>query len=191
MDLIAKLGVPRDKIYPFVRDSLMKKDLDYVAMLRVLFEYFEIKVTDSVVNLIALSWYDENDSVQWVWKAEHRLQDLRRSGVQLVLITNTTAPGWNQANRKLKLEEYFHKLFLSCHARRTKPNPEVWIEVQSWYPDLSPSQFYMVGDSEEDDLRVPRSMGWNTYLVQSSHDLKGVVDDVLELWRVLGIGRWC
>jgi FMN phosphatase YigB (HAD superfamily) len=79
-------------------------------------------------------------------------------------VSNLTQPGWEAVERRLNVSQYFDHLHLSWQQERCKPDPVVWQTVRGWYPDTQ--EFWMVGDSLEDDLLVPQGMGWEVFQVK-------------------------
>ncbi|OGG57407.1 hypothetical protein A2853_04250 [Candidatus Kaiserbacteria bacterium RIFCSPHIGHO2_01_FULL_55_17] len=172
--VLTGLGAPSHEIYPFVRDTLMASSLGYEQLALALLERFRIGASREAARLIAELWSLENSSARWLKNAERALHKSRTPGTSLVLVTNTTAPAWSQVDAKLGVASHFDRLFLSFNRHVAKPSPTVWQEVEGWYQDVPPERFWMVGDREEDDLRVPKSRGWNTVHIQSERDLKSV-----------------
>ena len=176
-NMLTELGVARDKIYPYVRDNLMSQQLTYREMVAALLKYFDLKSSDSLIKRLKSAWVTDNGQVAWFDEAIAVLRNLKQEQAKLVLVTNTTLPGWLAVESKLKVSQYFDHLFLSWQEGISKPNQIVWRRVQSWFPDTQPENFLMIGDNQDDDLAMPKKMGWNVKLVnKDGNNLTEIVE---------------
>jgi putative hydrolase of the HAD superfamily len=165
-EALISLGIERSEIYPVVRDKLMTRSLDQEEMISFLFDHFELSGFFVERQEALKDWRRDNSSAQWLPGAKKLLLRLKKQGSALVLVTNVTKPGWQAVESKLQISRYFDRLFLSFEQQVTKPNPEVWHRVMSWYPGLKPEHFTMIGDRLDDDLWVPANLGWKTRQVK-------------------------
>ena len=167
-----KYALTKDGVYAYVRDNLMCRAVSsFEEMTKLLFSRFvpdepcTTRIVDSVANNVEWYWRVGSGSTEWIESSfPEKLNRLRDSGHKVVLITNCTFSAWQKIQSKV--ERYFDFCFVSSIEGFSKPDQRVWEKVESWFPERG--RFTMVGDSEENDLIVPRSRGWKTI---PAHDM--------------------
>ncbi|KKP59257.1 MAG: hypothetical protein UR53_C0004G0010 [Candidatus Magasanikbacteria bacterium GW2011_GWC2_34_16] len=174
-DVLVQLGVDRKLIYPVVRDCLMTGKFSYRTMVDFLFDHFQIIGCVSERRKATNCWERDNQSARWFTRATELVARLRQEGNNLVLVSNISTPAWDTVGAMLEINTKFDRLFLSFQEGMAKPNKQVWQTVESWFPQSK--EFWMIGDNNDDDLVVPRAMGWQTRLVKNDGS------DLLNLWR--------
>ncbi len=162
---ISRAGVAREEVLPFVREHLMTTHGELGDHLDRMLDHFDIHPPRraGIKHAAQVAWQRDNASVTWIPGAKSLLEELRALGHELVLVTNSTEPGWRSAAKKLGLRASFDSLFLSWEMGVSKPDSRVWELVESRYQKVKPQDFWMVGDLEDDDLVVPRERGWNVF----------------------------
>lgn len=171
-DVLVELGVSRERIYSFVRASLMTSNLSVEEMVAALFDHFGIDpgvYADAFVRAVD-GWTSDNDC-RFVDGAEELLTELRaRPRTAVCLVSNVTRPGWEEVDRRLALSPRFAGLHLSWCEGVAKPHPDCWTNLlhRLGSPDLPSHMCWMIGDNQADDLDPPAAMGWNTFLVRDS-----------------------
>lgn len=161
--VLTSLGVSTEQIFPFVRDYLMTQQMSYEEMTTSLFEHFSLKPTPKEREELSLLWASDNKQAMWIPGTLEVVRELRTKGLVVVLVTNSTMPGWNEVNRSLHLAREFSHLYISCYEGNVKPSNQVWGTIESWFPTITQKEFVMIGDRENDDLAVPRQRGWGTF----------------------------
>lgn len=160
-DILVEAGVKQAEIYPFVRDYLMNQSIaSYGRIADLMSKKFGIG--QDRVKLVVEIWEQDNINAQWIEQAQNTLASVV-SGNQLVLISNVTQAGWCQVEDKMKIADRFDRVFLSWKERRCKPDPTIWVEVMNSFP--AEVDFWMIGDSLQDDIVVPKQLGWKTIQV--------------------------
>lgn len=160
-DILVEAGVRQAEIYPFVRDHIMNKPIaGYGQIADLISRKFEID--QARAKLVVEIWEQDNLNAQWIEQAQNTLVSVA-SDNQLVLISNVTQAGWCQVEEKMKIAHRFDRVFLSWKECRCKPDPTIWSEVMSLFP--SEVDFWMIGDSLQDDIIVPKQLGWKTIQV--------------------------
>ncbi len=166
------LGVPRERIYPAVRDLIMCRQTDSLEQAGQIFlEHFSVDRAghpQAIRKYMAESrrW---SDTVVWLPGARELLYWLKyHTACWGVLMTNISSGGLESLNRRLNLESTAHRCWASCRQGRVKrpEDPECWQEIEGWYPGVAPNEFAMIGDKADDDLEVPKALGWQTFLAQ-------------------------
>lgn len=160
-DILVEAGVKQTEIYPFVRDYIMNRPIvSYGRIADLIAKKFEIDRDRA--KLVVEIWEQDNINAQWVEQAQNTLASVV-PGNQLVLISNVTQVGWCQVEDKMKIADRFGRVFLSWKERRCKPDPRIWAEVMNSFP--TEVDFWMIGDSLQDDIVVPKQFGWKTIQV--------------------------
>jgi|GEM_PF-6298831 len=168
-DVLVQVGVNREIIFPFVRGYCMTKrmsNFEFATHLCGRFNISDVATFKKIVDTLRF----ENASVEWIGKAQEVLQSLRSDGKEIVLITNSTYPGWVAANSALEISKFFSRTYLSWEQKCSKPRTQIFLDVMRWYPWAQPNQFVMVGDSEESDIAIPRKLGWETIFTEIGVD---------------------
>lgn len=158
VDLLLEAGVNKKEIYPFVRSQLMIRDFsgyhEIVAKLMNRFKLTDRRLKDELIR----RWIGGNQNVQWLTNAQRAIALARQNGATVVLVSNLTGPGWRDVERMLGISQHFDYRFLSFAERAAKPDGQVWKRVEEKYQKAS--EFWMIGDSAEDDMVVPAQKGW-------------------------------
>lgn len=113
-------------------------------------------------------WKEENEAAEWipgVWEMITRMR-AERLDDRHILVTNTTSPGWETVENKLKISNVFggySRIERSTHHLAAKPDPSIW----QWVMGANPfaDEYWMIGDDPVIDIAVPAAMGWKTILV--------------------------
>ena len=91
---------------------------------------------------------------------------------ELVLLTNYFKESQLNRLNNMGIGEFF----LECHGEKLiKPNKDIYLKA-CW--KNKPSEFVMIGDNFDLDIKVPKKLGIHTILVDSKHTLidnKGIV----------------
>lgn len=160
-DILVEAGVRQMEIYPFVRDYIMNQPIaSYAQIADLIVKKFEI--SQDRAKLVVEIWEQDNLNAQWIEQAQSTLMSVA-PGNQLVLISNVTQVGWSQVEEKMKIADRFSRVFLSWKECRCKPDPTIWSEVMNLFP--AEVDFWMIGDSLQDDIVVPKQLGWKTIQV--------------------------
>ncbi|GEM_PF-4832196 len=176
MDALAKYDVPRDKIYAFVRDTLMiLPHLTYGEMVYRILKNFDITIPLDLIAPIAKLWEDENKLIAWHPGARELLSSLREQGYIVVIVTNVTAPGLATIKGLLGLERYSDRVIASCELGLVKRSGDLrlWERLRSMYTEVPVSHLTMIGDRDDDQ---PPD-GWNFIKVSSDgSDLTAILE---------------
>lgn len=187
-DVLVRLGAPRERIYPFVRENLMTSACSIEEMVALLFTQFgfhPMRHAEAFAEAVN-GWKSDNDCA-WISGAAELLKELRAvPGMALCLVSNATMPGWRAVDTRLSVGGRFHALHLSWEQGVAKPHPACWfvlldrLEVEMGC--ISPDRCWMIGDNQTDDLDPPARMGWNTFLAAKDGSNLHLVRE-----RILGI----
>lgn len=166
------IQLDREVIYGYVRDHLMTRRLSYKQMSEELLGRFgglevDGEVRERLVSEMTWLWDYENKMWGWFDGVAEFLSEFRSRDYRVVLVTNSTMPACKKVKAGIARVGGFDRIFFSAFEGVSKPNPHVWKRIHSWFPGVPPEQFTMVGNREEDDLHVPRTLGWSTVLVNS------------------------
>lgn len=170
MLLDGKKSVPTEDaaiwLQEFICRRLMSERFEtYEAMAELLLAEFQPANISPAV--LAEAMRKENQSTFWLPRGVYWLnffRELQRDRfsdeLRLVLITNTTWPGWLDVERRHSFSRLFDKVYLSCEFGKAKPDSYVWKTAESWFPTIKPEDRLMIGDSQESDLAIPRARLW-------------------------------
>lgn len=173
-DILVELGVERDKIFPFIRDGIMNRDLDLLQVVQNIFINFGLdpELYAKEVKRTCELWTNDNRT-EWISQALEFVNALKASDKYTVcLMTNVSRPGWIAVNSEFQLQDIFDYCFVSWREGICKPDPRCWeiLLRDSGSSSISPSDCWMIGDRFEDDLMVPRNKGWNAFLIKQGQD---------------------
>lgn len=101
---------------------------------------------------------------------ENLLEELRRKGIRMALITDGRSTTQRRKIEALGLEKYFHKdlIFISEETGFDKNSKEAFAALVRIFPEAK--SFYYIGDNPEKDFYYPNLMGWKTIQVPSHPD---------------------
>lgn len=187
-DVLVRLGVPREVIYPFVRAELMTCNASIEDLVERLFCHVERPIEqyrEAFLEAVA-AWRDDN-RCEWIDGALSVLRSLQAEpDLALCLVSNATRPGWEAVNGQLLVRSQFHALQLSWEQGISKPNTECWTRpvARLGISHLPNVRCWMVGDNQVDDLNPPSLMGWNTALAaRDGSNLTTILERILASHR--------
>ena len=96
-------------------------------------------------------------------------------GKKIGIISNSMRQTIELYLNQYKLGEYFAFIFSFEDAGCKKHNDECWkklIKMKS----LNPKECLVIGDNPIDDEKIPKKLGFNTFLIKESKDLKQVLN---------------
>jgi len=168
-DVLVRLGVKREDIFPFVRDQIMTKDLTIDEVITMLFLKFDIDPQQHVNEFEEAKYlWNSDNACRWMDGTLELLEELKeRPNTYLGLSTNVTRVGWDTVDALLSIAEKFDDCFLSWKEGMVKPEKACWLGTleRLGLTSVDPAQCWMIGDRDTDDLSTPRAMGWKTFLV--------------------------
>lgn len=183
--VLTERGIPAERIFPFVRDHLMTRRMSYMQMAKALFDHFTLESKPGDLERLAKLWVADNKQAVWIPGAIEVVRTLRAKGRIVVLVTNSTAPGWQAVKSEIRRE--FDYVYISCDEGNVKPNDRVWETIESWFPTICRDEFAIVGDREVDDLAKPRERGWGAIPASEMQTLVGFYDSrpttvIMDIW---------
>lgn len=95
--------------------------------------------------------------------ARELLAHLRNRGLRLALLSNADSR-FRQVFAELELAETFEAIFLSAELGSRKPEPAIFLAVETRFGLLG-EQILHIGDHPEQDIAGAASLGWHTRLV--------------------------
>lgn len=172
-----KHNFTKEDVYLFVRDNLMNRYFETFGEMTL--EIFHRFVPDekcfpydfgTTAKDFRTYWEEGSKSVEW---KDHgvvtKIEKLQKLGHVVALITNCTWPAWRFAEVRLEMHVpqclssiWFDSAYVSSRIGFAKPDEEVWKKVEKNFSLFPRNKFVMIGDSFEDDLKVPEKRGWKT-----------------------------
>lgn len=67
------------------------------------------------------------------------------------------------------LLSYFDGVFLGCEVGYLKPHPEIFKRALEYF-GIAPQEVLMIGDTYEDDIETPKTLGMHTFYLQGNPD---------------------
>ncbi len=165
-----KYGITKEMLYQFVRDNLMNNKYEsFEEMLKLLYknclpnEECTTRKWDSVANNAEWYWRAGSDSAEWINSSFPKyLEELRKLGHKVVLITNATYPAWKKVSEIIGSWR-FDLCLVSSLVGVSKPNEIIFKMAEDAFPEYCRNKFIMIGDIPKDDLKVPKNRGWQTF----------------------------
>lgn len=114
------------------------------------------------------------------------LENLKKKGLKLALISNTTSYSFEKLNQKFNLKNYFDAVSLSFEIGSLKPQPKIFQWVISKL-NLKPSEILMVGDNLKDDIKAAQKVGMKAVLVdrKRNYPSQKSIKNLKEIFKLL------
>jgi FMN phosphatase YigB (HAD superfamily) len=179
---------PWEKVHALIKQIMHKKDQSTIASTLEILEALEID-DDEVAAEVSRRWNTSCDGSTIFPDTIEALEEARKRGFQLALITNTSRYGWDVIENRFQLSKRFDYLALSFECKAVKPEPAIfeYIERASKLPG---SEIVMIGDSYRSDYLPPRERGWRSVLLDrfqknENPDAEPVIHTLRELNAIL------
>jgi putative hydrolase of the HAD superfamily len=127
----------------------------------------EADIDRAVVEMNRAFMIEVNEKIQSVDGAPECLSALRKEGIKCHIVTNGPLDGQLKKLKITGLDQLVDEVFVSEALGVSKPDPEVYRIVLARL-GASPATAAMVGDSLENDVLPPRSLGMRSLLYAPS-----------------------
>lgn len=87
---------------------------------------------------------------------------LRRSGIRTALLSNTNELHFEYLKRKYNLNSYFEQMFTSNELHLSKPDPEIFLQVESQLSAYD-AQVYFIDDMQANREAAALTCGWHCF----------------------------
>lgn len=158
----------------YIWSNLRRRDFNGMDVMVKVLKKLEISAPEREYPALALMWYRPVVHQVKIEPGIHdMLEEFRRRGLRLAIVSNTCAPGhcldWHL--EKEKLLEYFPVRIYSSHTLYRKPHPEIFrIALESL--GVFPDQAVFVGDLIRADIKGARRAGMLTIWKPTTHPAK-------------------
>lgn len=98
------------------------------------------------------------------------LKKLKKNGYQTAIVSNSSMFTYNEFKRKTSLLDHFDYQFFSFQVGYTKPNPQIYLELQRKAKVFN-NEMLMVGDDFENDFKAPKKLGINAIMFKNYDEL--------------------
>lgn len=153
------------EVEEIMTQALLKRENHYDALERWI-ENRGGNVSELMPQLVSASRSHIPDSGYFLAPhAKNLLEDLRKEGIKMGLITDGRSETQRAKINALGLTEYFapDAIFISGETGNDKHKPDSFEEMVRLYPEAS--RFWYVGDNPEKDFKWPNLLGWQTVCV--------------------------
>jgi HAD superfamily hydrolase (TIGR01549 family) len=182
--------------WAYFKSHLTGREFNSVDVLRDCSRRMNINVPDECYEELAWQWYKPLADVARVDDdAIETLDELKRRGLKLAIVSNTFVPG-AALDRQLEqtgLMPYFPVRVYSCQFGKRKPNPKIFAAALDRL-GVAPEESMFIGDSYRIDVRGARRAGMfavlkvsqpvtkrfhpKTFQVKTLAELPALVDEI-------------
>lgn len=120
-------------------------------------EFCKPHTTDEQIKNAWLSMIDKLPADRLAYIAR-----LRRSGIRTALLSNTNELHFEYLKKKYNLNAYFDRMFTSNELHLSKPDPEIFLQVESLLPTLGANVFF-IDDMQANREAAERTCGWQCF----------------------------
>ncbi len=124
---------------------------------------------ENIVKVIAIR--SKSDSGILVF--EHvipLLKNLKKNGYRLAIVSNASMFTYQYIKKNTDILKYFDYELFSFQVGYTKPNPQIFLELQRKVQAFN-NEILMIGDHFENDFKAPKKLGINAILYKNYDDL--------------------
>lgn len=179
---------PWPKVHAFIKQILHKKDQATLASVREIFE--ELGVGDDGLAVEVSTRWDVSCAGTAIFPDTiEALEQVRKKGFQMGLITNTSRYGWDVVEKKFQLGHFFDYRAVSFECKAVKPEPAIFEYIEH-VSGLKGADVMMIGDSYKSDFVSPRERGWGSIFLDrvrtNEHpEAKPRIQNLLEIKSLL------
>lgn len=116
----------------------------------------------------AYEFFAKPDCVKVVPGFKEFLTNGKEAGLKLAVISNWDCRLYSILEGH-GLLPYFDAVFLGCEVGYLKPNAEIFKQALNYF-SFKPEETIMIGDTLEDDIEVPKTLGMHTFHVKGNPD---------------------
>jgi len=130
-------------------------------------EYQGLKVFEEVFHR-AYQFFASPECVSVAPFFRDFVHEVKARGLKLAVISNWDCRLYSILEGH-GLLPFFDGVFLGCEVGYLKPHQEIFLKALSHFK-IQPAQALMMGDTLEDDILVPQSLGMKTFFIKGSPD---------------------
>mgnify|MGYP006288051953 CR=1 FL=1 len=151
--------IPHDQFVKVFESSVqLKRWRSKRKAYRNLLRNMGLRPTESLVKDIRIIREDSASSITVLDHSIPMLKEIRKKGIALGLITNSSVFSVRRLQHQSDLLDYFDHRQFSYDIGRIKPDPIVFIRMMK-KAKVSPEEVLMIGDNYTDDVLPARSLG--------------------------------
>lgn len=98
------------------------------------------------------------------------LKNLKKQGYKTAIVSNSSIFTYDYFKKKTNILKYIDYQHFSFQVGYTKPNPQIYLELQRKV-NLYNNEILMIGDNFENDFKAPKQLGINAILFKNYQDL--------------------
>ncbi len=116
----------------------------------------------------AYEYFSNPQCVKVAQGFEEFIRKAKDQGLKVAVISNWDARLYPILEGH-RLLPYFDAVFLGCEVGYLKPRPEIFKRALEHF-GLKPEETLMIGDTFEDDIKIPKALGMHTFHIQGIPD---------------------
>jgi putative hydrolase of the HAD superfamily len=124
---------------------------------------------DNIVKLIGIRNKSENGILVFDFVIP-LLKKLREKRYKIAIISNCSMFTYQTIKKETNLLKYIDYEHFSFQAGYTKPNPQIYLELQRKAKVFN-NEMIMIGDDFENDFKAPKKLGINAIMFKTYEDL--------------------
>ena len=171
-----------DFIVKFEESFMRKEHASLKEGFEAVVNDFDLRIPDFVYDKLVGMWNKNAILSKEYPDTRKALEELRKQGYKLFLLTNIDKSSYDQLNEKFKLEELFDEVYPSFRIGLLKSNKESYEQLLK-ENKLKKQDVVMVGDSVESDIKSAEEAGVKAILVdrKDNREYEPKVKDLTEL----------
>jgi glucose-1-phosphatase len=172
-----------DFIVAFEHSFMTKKFNSLQEAFENVVKDFNLKIPDFVYEKLVGTW-NKNAILSKIYpETLEVLQELKKRGYKLFLLSNTDQFSFEQINAKFQLNDLFDKIYPSFETGLLKANLEAYKQILK-ENDLDAGDVLMIGDSVDSDIKSAERAGIKGILVDRN-DTREADEKVTSLSQLL------
>lgn len=144
---------------------LVRNNIDLATITREICIHFgvDLKYAENVKKI----WHEDMSNAR-CYEDTHDVLSLLKGNYDLVVVSNT-GPLTRYIMQRLKIDDFFSLILLSCDVGLLKPNVGIYQAALALLK-ADAHHVYAIGNDPYSDLQIPKKMGMRTIYVNRSDD---------------------
>lgn len=165
------INLSKEEISKIYRDTMQVKYWESEAdAFSELAKSLKISPTkDNIVKLIAIRNKSDSGILLFDFVIP-LLKKLKKNGYKIAIVSNMSMFTFEYIKKKTNILKYIDYQVFSFQVGYSKPNPQIFLELQR-RADVYNNEILMVGDDFENDFKAPKLLGINAILFKDYNSL--------------------
>lgn len=157
-------AVEKKTFYKLGLDNLLLHSLPLRDGIRHLAQKLNLKINNKIIERAYKSWWQIVEKSKPYPETIEVLKKLKRSGLQLIIISNTDSESFYFKIKQYNLNKYFEKFYISSEIGSLKHEGKMF-ELAQDYLSTPKNQVLIVDDSLDHGVIPARQFGWRALWV--------------------------